>query len=86
MSLPTPTDSKQILLAAAGVVGGLTIGKWMVEHLFVEGLDPEERRNIILFGATTGTVFLVREILKNKFWWLTPEDAIEKFDAEGVSL
>jgi hypothetical protein len=79
--LPTPDLTKldsQILIVS-GVVGGLFLGYQAVRHMFVVGLTTKERRDMLLFAASTLGVWAASEFLDiDKYWFLTPQGMIKK--------
>lgn len=44
--------TKQQRVAALGAIGGIGIGKMAYDHLVVRGTTSEERRQMLLYGAS----------------------------------
>lgn len=52
------------LTVGLGVIGGLFIGKYAYEHLFVEGLTAEERKGMLLFAAGTAAIWGIGKLME----------------------
>ncbi len=48
---PLGHDNRNILAYGLAVVGGLFVGSWAVKHLWGEGLEPQERKQMLAAGA-----------------------------------
>lgn len=69
-----------------GVIGGLAIGSWAVEHLFVEGTSDKERRGILIFSAVTIAGYAAANLLDVDRRWYSVDAWIEEADrAAGAS-
>lgn len=66
------------LLTAMGVVGGVSIGKWAIDHMFVEGLEDKERKTLVVVGAVAVLVFGTAKLLDLDEKYLTVEGTFEK--------
>lgn len=72
--LSIPQVPKLPLLVGLGVVGGTMIGWWAVQHLFVEGITGEERKNFLVFSGAMLAIWGASELVGlDKAWWLTVE-------------
>lgn len=69
---------RQGMTAVLGIVGGLAIGSWAVEHMFVEGLEDKERRTIMGAGAVALAAYGVVRLMKLDEQWLTVEGTLGK--------
>jgi hypothetical protein len=59
----TGLSQPQLIAVALGAVGGLFIGKEAHRHLFVTGLDPDERRGLFLFAASALGLWGVQQLV-----------------------
>jgi hypothetical protein len=50
-AIAVPPVDAQLFAIGAGVIAGVLIGKEAVKHLFVEGLEPKERRGMLIASA-----------------------------------
>jgi len=71
-------DRNSQLALAAGVLGGMPIGAWAFKHMFVEGMENEQRRNMVVLGAGTGALLLLAHLFAIDFEWFTVEGAATK--------
>lgn len=54
--IPGP-QTRLIIMALGGALGGYVLGKAAYEHLFVEGLTDDERKGFFLMGAAGAAVW-----------------------------
>jgi hypothetical protein len=66
------------LVAGMGILGGLAIGSWAFEHMFVEGLEDKERKSLIGFGALAVGAYGLVTLLDLDKRWLDVEGTAEK--------
>ena len=71
---PVGDQNRKLILLGAGIIGGLFVGRWGYEHLFVEGLETGERRTMVGFAAGVGVIAAAAWILglDAKWWQLEP--------------
>lgn len=73
-----PSDARLIAVAGVGAVGGGVIAYWAIDHLFGQGLTPDERKQIGGFGIALGTMALASQLPWGE--WLTIEGVGGKVD------
>lgn len=66
------------MTAVLGVVGGVAIGKWGFDHMFVEGLEAKERKTFIAVGAVAVTTYGVVKLFQLDDRWLDIEGTANK--------
>lgn len=66
------------MATAFGVVGGVAIGEWAFDHLFVEGLEDKERKTLLLVGAVAVLTFGTVKLLDLDEKYLTVEGTFDK--------
>lgn len=66
------------MAAALGVAGGVAIGKWAFDHLFVEGLEDKERKTLIVVGAVAALTFGTFKLFDLDEKYMTVEGTFEK--------
>lgn len=45
-----------------GVAGGATVGYWAIQHMFIQGMTAEEKKNLAGFGIATGVLILASQV------------------------
>lgn len=62
--VPTMTpDERQMVVVALGVIGGLGVGYYAVRHMFVQGLTPDERSNMLRLAASAAIYIGVTQLV-----------------------
>lgn len=56
-------EEKRMATLVLGAIGGLVIGKKAYEHLFVEGLTEDERKNLLRAGVTGAAIWAIKEFV-----------------------
>lgn len=66
----TPAQQNQKLwVLGLGIVGGLFIGSWGVSHLFGEGLDERERKQLLTAGGVGVFMGAMMLLDVDEKWW-----------------
>lgn len=77
-ALPTLDEQQQkLVLLGLGVIGGAAIGWMAVKHMFVEGMENKERRQLIGFAAAMGLTYGAAKIFDIDEKWWNAEKAAE---------
>ena len=61
-----------------GLIGGLTIARWAVGHMFVEGLEDKERKTLVGVGAVAVAAYGVVKFLQLDERWLDVQGTAAK--------
>jgi hypothetical protein len=76
---PSAVEGITSLQAAAllGIIGGVFIGKTAFQEMFVEGLEDEHRKNLLLLGAGGAAALALKYAFDLDDKWFTGEKQIE---------
>lgn len=70
-------EPKHIALGL-GIVGGATVGHWGYSHLFIDGLTPDEKKNMAGFAVASGLLLIAGALGFDS--WLSVEGIGGKVD------
>jgi len=77
-ALPTLDEQQQkLVLLGMGVLGGAALGWAAVQHMFVEGMEDKERRQLIGFAAGVGLTYAAAKLFDIDEKWWNAEKAAE---------
>lgn len=77
--LNVPSGLGMPLVVGMGVIGGVFLGAQGAKHMFVEGLTADERKNILMYGASALAIWGIAQLFKlEDAWWASPEGMFEK--------